>query len=217
MKQRNQLVTRRAHSIFAVAALLPSSAVFQQTPKPPRVPIPLQVTVCQILRAPYQFDGKIVQVRGYIVDSDEYSLLAEEGCHEDGIWFRFADGSGLPGLKILTLPARPGNAKATKTGSDSPPLTRDKNYFELMRRLQQSLRGNACADGPPPEFPPECTSYRITATFVGKMHGVSQRTFENRKRQKQMAPVDGKGFGQMGIFSAEILVQSVSDVTLKED
>jgi hypothetical protein len=217
MKQRNQMVTKRAYSIFALVVLLPSSAVFQETPKPPRVPIPLQVTVCQILRAPYQFDGKIVQVRGYIVDSDEYSLLAEEGCQEDGIWFRFADGSGLPGLKILTLPAHPENARATKTSSNSLPLTRDKNYFELIRRLQQSVKGNACADGPPPEFPPDCTSYKITATFVGKVHGVSQRTFENRKRQKQMAPADGKGFGQMGIFSAEILAQSVSDITLKED
>ena len=32
-----------------------------------------------------------------------------------------------------------------------------------------------------------------------------------------MAPVDGKGFGQMGIFSAEILIQSVSDIMLKDD
>src|SRR5260221_151185 len=124
MKQRNQTVTKRAYSIFALVVLLPSSAVFEKTPKLPRVPIPPQVTVCQILRAPYQFDGKIVQVRGYIVDSDEYSLLAEEGCHEDGIWFRFADGPGLPGLKILTLPAHPDYAKATKTGSEPRSVNR---------------------------------------------------------------------------------------------
>jgi len=210
-------VTKRAYSIFALVVLLPSSAVFEKTPKLPRVPIPPQVTVCQILRAPYQFDGKIVQVRGYIVDSDEYSLLAEEGCHEDGIWFRFADGPGLPGLKILTLPAHPDYAKATKTGSDSLPLTRDKNYFELMRRLQQSVKGNACADGLPPEFPPDCTTYQITATFIGKINSISQKTFASRKKQKPSTPVDGKGFGQMGMFSAEILAQSVSDIVLKED
>lgn len=216
MKQRNQTVTKHAYSIFALVVLLPSSAVFQETPKPPRVPIPLQASVCQILRAPYRFDGKIVQVRGYLVDSDEYSLLAEESC-EDGIWFRFADGSGLPGLTILTLPAHPDNASATRAGLDSLRLTRDKNYFELMRRLELSLKGKACTDGPPPEFPPHCTSYRITATFIGRINSISQKTFEGRKKQKPSAPLDGKGFGQMGIFSAEFLAQSVSDIVLKED
>jgi len=217
MKQRNQTVTKCAYSISVLVVLLPTGAIFQETPKPPRVPIPLQVTVCKILKAPYQSDGKVVRVRGYIVDSDEYSLLAEEGCPEDGIWFRFADGSALPGLKILTLPAHPDSARAMKTGSDSRSLTRDNNYFALIRRLQPVVKANAFADGPPPEFPPDCTTYRITASFVGKIHGVSQRTFENRKRRKQMAPVDGKGFGQMGIFSAEILIQSVSDIMLKDD
>src|SRR5258707_1356224 len=85
--------------------------------------------------------------------------------------------------------------ETTKTGSDSLPLTRDKNYFELMRRLQQSVKGNACADGLPPEFPPDCTTYQITATFIGKINSISQKTFASRKKQKPSTPVDGKGFG----------------------
>ena len=53
-------------------------------------------------------------------------------------------------------------------------LVKDSNLEELEPYWTISAKGEACADGPPPSFPPDCTTYRVTATFVGRIDGVSK-------------------------------------------
>jgi len=43
----------------------------------------------------------------------------------------------------------------------------ETDFVELTRYLELSARGAACTNGPPTESIPECTTYRVTATFFG--------------------------------------------------
>jgi hypothetical protein len=64
---------------------------------------PVETTVCRILDDPTAYNNKLVKVRGYVSGGFESSVLLDEQCSNDGIWFVFADGSGPPELVISTL------------------------------------------------------------------------------------------------------------------
>jgi hypothetical protein len=178
-----------------------------------------EATVCEILDHPSAYNNRVVKVRGYVSASSEYSLLVDERCDTNPIWLAFAGGSAAPQL-VATV-----NGTGTAGGRDSkgrqiPPmpvhLIRDANYAELTHYLAISAKGEACADGPPPSLPPDCTTYRVTATFTGRVDGVSKQIHEaHRKRSTDQ--IDGKGFGHMGMFDAQIVVQSVENVVAVDE
>jgi hypothetical protein len=161
-----------------------------------------------------------VKVRGYVQITFEHSLLIDERCPEKQIWFAFADGS-VP-QQILAYV----NGRGTAGGKDSrgrptPPLpvrlVRDENLTELTHYWELSAKGAACADGPPPEFPPDCTTYRVTARFTGRVDGVSRELHTAHMRRSDFDQPDGKGFGHMGLFDAEIVVCSVENVVAVDE
>jgi len=159
---------------------------------------PVETTVCKIFNDPSGHNNKLVKVRGYVSGNFEYSILVDERCPETGIWFAFADGSGPPSLTITT------NGKGTHGGRDSkgratPPipvrLIRDSGFEELKRYWAISAKGEACADRPPLAFPPDCTTYRVTATFIGRVDGVSKQVHAAHLKWSSRDSVDWKGFG----------------------
>jgi hypothetical protein len=81
-----------------------------------------------------------------------------------------------------------------------------------MRLLEISAKGESCADVPRPTFPPDCHAYRVTATFIGRIDAVSTEVRAAHLRRSSRDPVDGKGFGHMGMFDAQLVVQSIDDV-----
>lgn len=81
-----------------------------------------------------------------------------------------------------------------------------------MHYLALSAKGKACADGPPLAFPPDCTTYRVAATFTGRVDGVSKQVHEAHRKRSSGDQIDGKGFGHMGMFDAQIVVQSIENV-----
>src|SRR5215467_1649806 len=91
-------------------------------------------------------------------------------------------------------------------------LIRYANYRQLMHWLALSAKGKACADGPPLAFPPDCTTYRVAATFTGRIDGVSNQVHEAHRKRSSVDQIDGKGFGHMGMFDEQIVVQSVENV-----
>jgi hypothetical protein len=191
----------------------------QETSNKPVQP-PLETNVCAVVDKPSAYNNKIVKVRGYVSGNFEYSILVDERCPDQGIWFAFADGSGPPWLTTTV------RGKGTPGGKDSkgratPPLPvrliRDSSFVELKRYWAISAKGGACAEGPPPTFPADCTTYRVTATFVGRIDGVSKEIHAAHQKQSSRDPVDWKGFGQMGLFDAQIVVQSVEQVVAEDE
>jgi hypothetical protein len=176
----------------------------------------IETTVCKILDNPSAYNNKLVKVRGIVSVSSEYSTLDDPRCAEGlGIWFAFAGGSGLPGLEMIV------NGKGTPRGKDLkgvriPPipvhLIRDAGYLQLIRYLQLSAKGASCLDEPAFPDVPDCTTYRVAAVFTGRIDSVSKAAHAAHLRQSHRAPLDFKGFGHMGLFDAQLVVQSVEDV-----
>jgi hypothetical protein len=181
---------------------------------------PLETSVCEISAEPSAYKNKFVKVRGTVQASSEYSLLADEHCPGKEIWFVFADGSVPPQVEAFI----PGNGIAggsDSKGKHAQPLSvhliKDTNYLDLRKYLEVSAKGEACADGPPPALPPDCTTYRVTASFTGRIDSVSKQIHEARLKRSSHSPVDWKGFGHMGMFEAQVVVQSVENVVALDE
>jgi hypothetical protein len=208
------------HVICLVLPILGVSKGSGQEAANKRIQTPIETTVCKIAEDPAALNNKLVKVRGYVHGNFEYSILSDERCPDNGIWFAFAAGSGPPWLAITT------NGRGTPGGKDSkgrttPPLPvrliRDSNFEELKHYWELSAKGEACTDGPPPPVLPDCTTYRVTATFVGRVDGVSKKVHLAHLKRSSQDPIDGKGFGQMGMYDAQIVVQSVEKVVAEDE
>ena len=194
--------------------------IFTKTPisqKPPPQPKNAlrQTTICEILKGPSVYNNELVQVRGTVRVSFEYSVLADESCPSEGIWFVFGDGSVPPGVTAYVIGSHQTGGRDSKGNAIRPTpvwLVKDSNFQELMKLLNDSARAESCAEGPPPDFPPPCISHRIVATFVGRIDAVSKEVHAAHQKRKSQDVIDGKGFGHMGMFDAQIVVQSVENV-----
>ena len=177
--------------------------------------IPVETTVCKILENPSVYNNKMIKVHGYVQASFEYSVLLDENCPDWGVWFAFADRTGPPELKIMIAgEGTPGakDSRAHPIPSIPVHLVKDDNFAQLQRYWEISTKGAACAEGPPPDFPPECTTYRVTATFTGRLDSISKEVQKERRKRSGHESADWKGFGHMGMFDAQIVVQSVENV-----
>ena len=159
-------------------------------------PGPLETTVCEILDDPSAYNNRLVKVRGYVSASSEYSLLVDERCDTNPIWLAFADGSAAPQL-VATVNGTGTAGGRDSTGRQIPPipvhLVRDANYMQLMHYLTLSAKGKACADEPPLAFPPDCTTYRVAATFTGRVDGVSNQIHEAHRKRSSTTKSTGRG------------------------
>lgn len=174
---------------------------------------PVVTTVCDILKDPSAFNNKLVQVRGYVSVSFEYSTLHVASCSGE-IWFALADGSGPPGLRVtVTGRGIPGGKDSNGRRSRPIPVTlvRDANFEKLENYLTESAKvepGKPCG--------PNCHLYDVEATFIGRIDGVSQEVHAAHLKRSPLQSSDFKGFGQMGLFDAQLVVQSVKDVEAVE-
>jgi hypothetical protein len=195
-------------AVFVLILLIPRPAQAQATASA-KLADPIATTVCKILEDPASFNNKLVQVQGYLSISFEYSILHSESC-SGGIWFALADDSGPRGLRMIV----PGHAVAGKQGSDGrwqPPipvkLIRDANFEKFDSYLRQSTAG-----APWDPCGPDCHRYRITATFTGRIDAVSGEIHAAHLKRSPSEPADRKGYGQMGLFDAQLVVQSMQGV-----
>jgi hypothetical protein len=198
-------------ALIALALTLSTSAHAQTTPSAKQGPI--ATTVCQILEDPSAFNNKLVRVSGYVSVNFEYSTLGSESC-PGGIWFALADGAGPPGLAVTTNGhGAPGERDSNGhwKGPIAVRLVRDANFEKFENYLAESAKvqpGRPCG--------PDCHLYRVTATFTGRIDGVSKEIHAAHLRRSTSQPLDFKGFRQMGLFDAQIVVQSVEDVEAVE-
>jgi hypothetical protein len=197
-----------------VAFMLGMSVVApREAPSAPAIK-PIETTVCKILENPAGFNNKLVKVRGFVDVNFEYSVLTSEACREsNGIWFVLADGSAIPGLVVTIHGKAVAGAKDSK-GRWTPPirvaLKRDANFekFESYLAAPEAQAGKPCG--------PDCHEYRATATFIGRIDAVSKEIHAAHLKQPRTGRPDFKGFGQMGLFDAEMVVQSVAGVEVED-
>jgi hypothetical protein len=199
--------------------LVVCGALGQKVPEKPSQ-APMVTTVCKFADNPGSYNNKLVEVRGYLRTSSEYSLLLDEHCSEKMIWFSLADSAALPGLEAtVSGRGKPGGKNAQGQPAPLIPmrLVRDSSFEQLHHYLDISAKAEACANGPPPAFPPDCTVCRVTATFTGRVDGVSKAIHEAHLKRSNSDGVDGKGFGHTGMFDAQIVVRSVANVSAVDE
>jgi hypothetical protein len=175
---------------------------------------PVNVNVCDVVKTPAAFDGKIVQIKGTVIAAfDEFAIedSTEPNCgfQENAIWLSYPQGTKAKSGPAALVTVQPAHnfAGSYKAPARTPvTLQRDKTFKQFDALLSQGHQkgANMCLG---------CTRYQVTATFVGRLDGVSDATL---KRDNSGKIVGFGGFGNMNGYPARLVLQSVSDVTSKE-
>ena len=176
---------------------------------------PVETTVCDIFEHPSAFNNKMVRIHGYASGNFEYSELGTDGC-DAALWFEYGSGEWPPGL-VATVGggARPGSEDVDGKLILPVPvkLVQDSNF----QRFQNLMRARAKADEQnSKEGADTWTFYRVAATFTGRIDAVSDDVHAFHLKRKAMDRADFLGFGQMGVFDAQFILQSVGNDAVLE-
>jgi len=166
-----------------------------------------ETSICEIMRAPFAYNNKLVRIRAAIEISFESSILTDPACGEQ-IWFALPDGSS-PAAVGATV-----EQKQTTSKRIPIHLVMDSAYEEINRYLKLNAKGNACLDEPASRSsePPDCTTYSIQATFTGRIDSVSRQVYLLHQKRTSADDPDFKGFGHMGFYDAQLTLQSVRNI-----
>jgi hypothetical protein len=106
----------------------------------------VDTTVCDILKDPQSFNGKIVRIKETVSSGFDEFIIKPEDCkyHVDSIWLSFPEGTKAksgPSAMLQLQPAR--NFNGTVTPVDRAPVTLDVAATRSVSSLKrQSSCGN---------------------------------------------------------------------------
>jgi hypothetical protein len=171
---------------------------------------PVDTTICAILENPSTWNNRLVRVRGHYSGNFEYSMLSGDGCN-DALWFAYGGGGAPPSLSAhVGGGASPGAEDAEGRFILPVPITLVRNlkfsHFEtqveqMAKADDESYKKN------PDKFVDRC----VTATFTGRLDAVSAEVHKFRKLHPPREQSDFLGFGQMGLFESEFVLETVND------
>lgn len=175
----------------------------------------IDTTICEILKDPSAFNNTIVRVRGHFSGNFEYSVLSGNGC-SGSIWFAYSGDGGPPSLVAYVAGgALPGavDSEGRRILPVPVKLVEDKRF----RRFEQLVKAGAVADARPQgDDPTKFVFHQVTATFVGRIDAVSPDIHAFHLKRKDADRADFLGFGQMGLFDAQFVLQSVESRAILE-
>jgi len=170
----------------------------------------VDTTVCDILKDPQSFNGKIVRIKGTVAAGFDQFVVKGATCgrHVDGIWLSYPEGTKAkagPAALLQLQPAK--NFTGTVAPVERTPVVLDKNnkdFKQFDSWLSTPYKGDGLCLG--------CRRYTVTATLVGRLDGVTAAL----KRDKAGKIVAISGFGNMNAYSARLVLQSVSEISSQE-
>jgi hypothetical protein len=169
---------------------------------------PIDTTLCAILQHPSAFNNKMVRIHAYASGNFEYSDLGSDDCPQ-GLWFVYGGGGAPPDLAAWIR----GSATAGSEDAEGKlilpvpvKLIQDSNF----RQFQKLMKDRALADARALKQDADpLILYRVAATFIGRIDAVSDDVHEFHLKRKSFDRADFLGFGQMGLFDAQFVMQSV--------
>lgn len=169
----------------------------------------VDTTVCEILKDPQAFNGKIVRVKGTIGAGLDQFVVKGAGCSQqvNGVWLSYPEGTKAksgPWAMLQLQPAK--NFAGMVAAVERTPVQLDKNkdFKQFDTLLATAYKGGGMCLG--------CGRYAVSATLVGRLDG----TVPGLKRDGAGKIVGISGFGNLNAYSAQLVLQSVSDVTSQE-
>lgn len=163
---------------------------------------PIDTTVCAVLADPAAFNNKLVRIRAYVWGGREGSVLVDHRC-EGSIWLGHDDeplppnAANIFGLNLLGSE----DAEGKRILPIPVSLVRDSKFD----RFERLLRQNAHPEMAPPDS--DAPVQHVIATFIGRIDGVSPQIHEFFKNQPDCI----LGFGHLGQYEAQFILQSVAD------
>lgn len=171
----------------------------------------VDTTVCDVLKNPASFNGKMVRIKGTVSAGLDQFILRGPSCGQpvDAIWLAYPEGTKGKASPDAMLEIRPAHNFAGKyAAADRTPvkLEKDKPFKQF-----DSLLGEEHNKGPYTCL--GCRRYDVDATLVGRLDGVADASLQ---RDASGKIVGFGGFGNMNAYPARLVIQSVSDVAPKE-
>ncbi len=170
----------------------------------------VDTTVCDVLNNPQSFDGKIVRIKGTaIAGFDEFAIKGSScGKQINSIWLAYPEGAKAKAGPVAFLRLQLAkNNPAEVASSSRNPVTLDKNKdfstFDNALAWAPKIKGTCLG----------CVRNTVNATFVGRIDAVSSPEL---KRDASGKIVGITGFGNANMYSARLVLQSVSDVVPQE-
>ena len=200
-------------SIVLIGLLLAfGCGLHAQAAAPPAGPI--DANVCDVVKNPASFDGKMVRIKGTVVAGFDEFVIKDAtdpncGFQVNGIWLSYPQGSKAKSGPVAIVTAQPAHnfAGTLKTPTRTPvTLDKSKDFKQFDSLLAQSHQKGA-------DMCLGCARYEVTATLVGRLDGVADALV---KRDASGKIVGLGGFGNMNAYPARLVLASVSDVTSKE-
>jgi hypothetical protein len=175
---------------------------------------PVDVKVCDVVKSPASFDGKLVRIKGTVVAGFDEFIIKDAtdpncGYQVNGIWLSYPQGSKAKSGPVAIVTAQPAHnfAGTLKTPTRTPvTLEKSKDFKQFDSLLSQPHQKGA-------DMCLGCARYEVTATLVGRLDGVADASI---KRDASGKIVGFGGFGNMNAYPARLVLQSVSDVAPKE-
>ncbi len=171
-------------------------------------------TVCDVVKKPAPFDGKMVRIKGTVVAGlDEFVIkdAADPNCgfQVNAIWLSYPQGTkGKAGAAAMVQvqPAKNFSGQFAPPQRAAVTLDKSKEFKQFDSLLSQAHEKGAdvCLG---------CARYEVSATLVGRLDAVADASL---KRDAGGKIVGFGGFGNMNAYPARLVLQSVSDVTPKE-
>ena len=169
----------------------------------------IDTTVCDVLANPASFDGKVVRLKGTVIVGFDEFAIKDSSCGQpvNGVWLSYPEGSkaksGPAAMVQLRLDKR---SSTTATTPTRVPVTLDKNkdFKQFDSLLATPHKGGLC---------PGCMKYTVIATLTGRIDG-SKSTGVTRDAAGKFIAVNG--FGNMNLYPARLVLQSVTDISSTE-
>jgi hypothetical protein len=171
----------------------------------------VDTTVCDVLKAPASFNGKMVRIKGTVSAGLDQFIVRGADCGQqvDGIWLAYPEGTkgkAGPDAMVELQPAHNFAGKYAAPTRTAVQLQKDKAFKQFDSLLaEEHNKGSYMCLG--------CRRYDVSATLVGRLDGVGDASLQRDASGK----ITGfGGFGNMNAYPARLVLQSVSDVTPKE-
>jgi len=168
------------------------------------------VSICDVLADPVAYNGKMIRVKGVtaVAGLDEF-VVKDSGCNSPGaIWLDYPSGTKAKAGPVASVRLQLAqNAPSAAGVPASVPVTlqRDDQFSKFDSLLAAPYKSRALCLG--------CPRYTVSATLTGRLEAVESPGLvrDDSGKAKSLS-----GFGNLNLYRARLVLQSVSEVAAHE-